>query len=855
MKLLERLATDAFEDEYFNMLFDKINKIYFQDIFREEVEVLNEKELIDILRFCDILSNSTNNKHKNIAYKVVTLLYPFYKEKSYFKTVSTAALSKIGNFPALQLLNYDVSLPIDREIERDVKKSIQHIDDFGNIFLTDSQFSLYHQMRNASVFSFSGPTSMGKSFMMKIVISEQMKKGKKPNIVVIVPTRALIHQFATEIKKDLQHQLDNQNYTVLTNGNLEGVNIEGLHLIMILTPERLLSYLSEDDYPEIDCLFVDEAHKLASDQDKRSVTLYTAIERAIYANRSIQLFFASPNVSNPEVFLKLFNKDAQHVFYSNESPVSQQLFYVDLLIEQVAHYTENGIKEYYPNMVMNQNLDSLDLIEKLSQGQSNLIYCHSRRDAVTKARQFSLLYGEETLTRSQKKRINDAIQIIKKIVHPDYYLIDCLKKGVAYHFGSLPQVLRYNIEQLFKDGVIRYLFCTSTLLEGVNLPAKNVFILKNKNGNRNFKKVDFWNLAGRAGRLKYELSGNIFCIRDEEKDWKKINEILDNKEQIHMNPTVSNNLEKNLTYIVDAIQNKEIKKINKGEQDIVHYLANIISIDTLDLETDYQTPIISNLIKNNHENIIDIAKEKVQNIEVPYHILKTNQHMAVEQQESAYQFIIENEDNFKKTLFPRKIDYQNCLAILNQFYDIYKWDKYEKRLKSKNSLKYFALLMNNWINGTSLNEIINQSIDYAARNKRNISYYDDENRKQYDVFLRKNRIQVNTLINDLIKEIEEILRFTIQKYVNHYYLLLEENYGKEQAGSNWSNYLEYGTRNSVVIILQNMGLSRYVANLLIKEHPTYFTINDGTLINVQKESLLKVLEEGSIEEQEVLMYL
>jgi len=107
----------------------------------------------------------------------------------------------------------------------------------------------------------------------------------------------------------------------------------------------------------------------------------------------------------------------------------------------------------------------------------------------------------------------------------------------------------------------------------------------------------------------------------------------------------------------------------------------------------------------------------------------------------------------------------------------------------------------------------------------------------------------------LIKEIEDILRFTIQKYVNHYYLLLQEIYEKEGAGINWSNYLEYGTRSSIIITLQNLGLSRYVANLLINEYSTFFKVKDGNLIKIDKERLIQALEEGSIEQQEVAMFL
>lgn len=84
---------------------------------------------------------------------------------------------------------------------------------------------------------------------------------------------------------------------------------------------------------------------------------------------------------------------------------------------------------------------------------------------------------------------------------------------------------------------------------------------------------------------------------------------------------------------------------------------------------------------------------------------------------------------------------------------------------------------------------------------------------------------------------------------------MQEVYGKEKAGSNWSNYLEYGTRSTVVIILQNMGLSRYVSNLLINNYSSYFKTKEGKLVNVYKDELLRELEEGSIEEQEVLMFL
>ena len=57
------------------------------------------------------------------------------------------------------------------------------------------------------------------------------------------------------------------------------------------------------------------------------------------------------------------------------------------------------------------------------------------------------------------------------------------------------------------------MFCTSTLLEGVNLPAENLFITSYKKGLSNFSEVDFKKLVGCVGRAKCDLYGNVFIIR------------------------------------------------------------------------------------------------------------------------------------------------------------------------------------------------------------------------------------------------------------------------------------------------------------------------------------------------------
>ena len=82
--------------------------------------------------------------------------------------------------------------------------------------------------------------------------------------------------------------------------------------------------------------------------------------------------------------------------------------------------------------------------------------------------------------------------------------------------------------------------------------------------------------------------------------------------------------------------------------------------------------------------------------------------------------------------------------------------------------------MNSWINGRPLNEIIESSINYYANNNKNI----DTGSRQFKRFMKNNPIHVNALINQIIDNIENILRFDLEKYFNHYYNLLKLKYSR-----------------------------------------------------------------------------
>src|SRR3989442_6772968 len=88
--------------------------------------------------------------------------------------------------------------------------------------------------------------------------------------------------------------------------------------------------------------------------------------------------------------------------------------------------------------------------------------------------------------------------------------------------------MRFIVKDLFEKKKIKVLCCTSTLLEGVNLPAKNLVIYKPRAGGP-LTTLSTRYLVGRAGRLHKDYYGKTYCIEDDkfEQDRTPFNDELE----------------------------------------------------------------------------------------------------------------------------------------------------------------------------------------------------------------------------------------------------------------------------------------------------------------------------------------
>ncbi|MGL6185836.1 MAG: DEAD/DEAH box helicase [Clostridium chrysemydis] len=830
--MIERLAQEAFGRSYFWKLYEKINVNSTKKILQLDSEILENKELTDILRFADIFSNSNDEEFRNLSYRILSRLNDEYCDNIIYNSYANAILKRLNNFPALKNIK-NIDLPINRELQYLADKQILKIPYYESMFFLPNQYVIFNNLRDEQSITFSGPTSMGKSFLIKHFIIDMIKNKKNYNVAIIVPTRALIKQYVIDINKDLK-ELNLLDYKVITNANiLEFLDLEKEKFIFVLTQERLNVLIYNKNNIKLDYLIVDEAYK-TFDENIRGLTLYSTINSCMLKFRNMKVVFASPLINNPNIFRDTFKQSMESLNF-REAPVTQNLFFIDLKQKYVEKIKDiNKEKEI---RIDNYIGDKNELFYKLGRDTSNIVYLSGKDRTIQYANEFVVYierYSINLLTKEEKEKIEKLCELITKSVHKDLFLIKTLKKGIAYHYGKLPNIIRESIELLFKQGVIKYIFCTSTLLEGVNLPAKNIFIMANFNGNSKMKPLEFWNLAGRAGRLGYEYYGNIFCVKDYEHNnaWKD-KSVLYSKKDILVDDNLDHNITKEKERLTNNLKTEEVAKGLNDKDKYINYLSNIIEIDNL---SNNKTLILDKVNKIEPQLLQKEGEKEL----FDYNLVNSNKTIDYKIQYDMYK----QEELPKITI----LDYENILAILNFMYEHYRWDLKEKNLRYKNSLKYIANLMNKWINGVQLSEIINKSITYYSDNGRKILI----SQGALEIFDKTNPYHINALINNIIFDIEDILRFDLEKYFNHYYNLLELKYGEGNIGVNIALYLEFGTRNTKEIILQNSGFSRYVSNILNSKYSKYLLFEDNIFKGIDRNILVNTdFKENSIVNNEV----
>jgi replicative superfamily II helicase len=111
---------------------------------------------------------------------------------------------------------------------------------------------------------------------------------------------------------------------------------------------------------------------------------------------------------------------------------------------------------------------------------------------------------------------------LKTEVSPGFELIEMLDHGVGVHHAGLSDEIRTLMEWLAESGHLRVLCATSTITQGINFPVSSIFLASRfvPQGRRSVEMSarEFWNLAGRAGRIGHDSVGVVGLAEGKDRD-------------------------------------------------------------------------------------------------------------------------------------------------------------------------------------------------------------------------------------------------------------------------------------------------------------------------------------------------
>lgn len=827
----DAIYADIDSNEYLREIHDNLLYNYAAKMLNIFDQTSRPVDKIDALRFADLLSKSTHStnsdQHKMWAQEIITLLCNIYPDDPTVSYYAGSVLTSTGNYQGRNLVakDYQSGAVLDR-MYAEYSKELLTIPAMPEFQFLRSQKQVYDHLTD-QYFSYSGPTSMGKSFIMRMFLKEQVEAGVEKNFALIVPTKALINEVTSKIINDLKENLKERNYRLVTSAGAIVLK-EKHNFIFVLTPERLLYLLISNPGLELHYLFVDEAHKL-SEVDSRGPFYYKVIDKLVERENKPHVIFASPNIPNPEIYLKSIpdiEASEKRKLASSFSPVTQFKFLISFGRRSISMFNDYSrtltkVAQFTGDISLNT---ILPLVSKDYDGRikQNIVYCSSIAQAVNLARG----YANNIHTVTDNQEVLALSKDIKQEVHGDYFLAELITKGVAYHIGYLPSAIRMRIEELFRGGAITTIFCTSTLVEGVNMPADNLFITNYKKGYAYMDAVDFRNLIGRVGRIEYNLYGNVFLVsmNDKVKE-EKFEELL--KEKI---PEQKLSIESGLT---NAQKKSVVKALVEGKIEFDKHPKNQ-SEESYTLMRKFALILLRDITKGRdslvrREFAPFLAEDDEEKIKANFIHKSTKPdddiNVSVDQTENLTGAIARGM-SYPSLDSNGNVDYNELMDFLERMCRVFKWEKYEHQTLGRVSketgkhgmLRWYAVILIQWIQGMGLSSIMNKAIEYKQNDSEATVRIEGKPVKYDD-----SREHRNIVIADTLDVIENVILFSISNYFLRFSNEYKRFHNVETFKNDWYEYVEYGTTNPLTILLQRSGFSRETSTY-IRQHRSEYVV-------------------------------
>lgn len=639
--------------------------------------------------------------------------------------------------------------------------------------------------------SVSAPTSAGKSFIVRTWLNHQAERSSAFRAAYIVPTRALIEEVARELKATAAKEIG--VYTLPWDAEVGSRAQE----IYVMTQERLHLLLGHDPALTVDTVFVDEAQKFGD--DRRGVLLQQVLDECVRRKPDSQVLLASPLTSNPEVLLDgaPANGSLPIAIRGTTVTVNQNLLWADQAmpgkprdwkLQLVADGEPRPAGTFTLPFSPESPTKRLPLVAMALGGNrpGNIVYVSIPSDAEKVALQIHDGLGDEA-SLADDPEVAALRDLVDRTVHPKYALAKTLERGVAFHYGSMPQLIRQEVERLFSEEKLRYLVCTSTLLEGVNLPCRLLFLRSSKKGQKKWMTPgDFWNLAGRAGRWGKEFQGNVICVDVSNKSvWpdpprKRTLQTISRAADPSLEETSSL-----LKFIQDGAPASEARKESTSMHEAVYSFlsARMMTVGTL--------AGVPALADGDAQELEKAVEEALNSVPLPSELLL--RHAGIGPLAMGRLLThFRGASDWHHFLLPTTAAYGAASVYADALGICH--DILGTNFGGEKRRFALGLLITEWVQGRPLSVIIGSRLRWLRKNRPNF--------------------KLSTEIRNVMKDVETVARFQAPKYLGCYLDVLGfylQSIGEEETAAELpdiSMMLELGVSRTTEVSLMTIGLSR-----------------------------------------------
>jgi len=347
----------------------------------------------------------------------------------------------------------------------------------------------------------SGKTLIAELCMLKAIVEEGGKA------LYLCPLRALASE-----KYDEFRPYSNLGVNVgITTGDYDTIEEKyGAYDLLVCTNERADSLLRHRAkwMSDIAIVVADEVHLI--NDPGRGPTLEVVLARLRQIAPNAQILALSATVDNADELADWIDGAA---LVSDWRPVK--------LREGVYHdgrvYFDEGEEEKY---VPATSFPIGDITRSVLKKKGQLLaFLNTRRSAVRTAQKLSSITAPR-LTQKEQSQLGELAENLLhlgEVTQVTENLSRLLRAGVAFHHAGLRYSERKLIEGAFRNNLIKAVCATPTLAAGVNLPARVVIIQEYRRFDRieGYKPIpvlEYKQMAGRAGRPKYDTTGTAILI-------------------------------------------------------------------------------------------------------------------------------------------------------------------------------------------------------------------------------------------------------------------------------------------------------------------------------------------------------